>query len=325
MKTITLAVYGILLTARAGAADLTLLADAQVNSTLSGTNFGALPQAQVSQTTTAFLRFRATELGNALPGDIVTARLRVFINKVNSPVTMQVGCTIADWDENVLTAANAPQARIVGSVLGDRANAFVTFDVTSCFAANPGGFANTFTLSTFDTGAVFLDTKENSTTSQAAKLEVVLAGPQGPAGPQGVPGPSGAPGATGPQGSAGPAGGQGAAGPTGPQGTPGAQGAIGPQGAQGASGAQGPPGVNGISGIERICANGTVPSAFSPLLNHTAACTAGKRALGGSCQNITTGSSSSGSALGTNSFRCNYSTSGLNEAVQTCVVCANAN
>jgi hypothetical protein len=59
---------------------------------------------------------------------------------------------------------------------------------------------------------VFLDSKENTSTSHAARLDIVLAssgpqGPVGPAGPQGIQGPMGSQGSVGPQGPPGPAGG----------------------------------------------------------------------------------------------------------------------
>jgi hypothetical protein len=58
-------------------------------------------------------------------------------------------------DESTLNATNAPQARLIGSLLADR--------------------ANTFALTTTDPGAVFLDTvfldtKESTTTAHAATL-----------------------------------------------------------------------------------------------------------------------------------------------------------
>ncbi len=80
---------------------------------------------------------------------------------------------------------------------------------------------------------VSFDTKEATTTSQPAVLEVVLISPEGRVGPQG---PAGVQGKRGPQGA------------PGPQGSPGPQGVSGPMGPAGIAGPQGEPGQKGDPG-----------------------------------------------------------------------------
>ncbi len=110
-------------------------------------------------------------------------------------------------------------------------------------------------------------------------------GPQGPIGPAGATGNTGAQGPAGPPGPAGATGNTGAQGPIGPAGPPGAtgntgsQGPTGPQGPQGATGPQGPSGAAGVSGIEVVVAISALDSNASKIVS--AACPAGKRALGG--------------------------------------------
>jgi hypothetical protein len=112
--------------------------------------------------------------------------------------------------------------------------------------------------------SVFLDSKENISTSHPAQLAIFLAsaggvaGPTGPTGPTGVAGPAGAtgptgaastiPGPTGPVGNAGPAGPTGATGFAGPAGPTGPVGSAGPAGATGATGFAGPAGPTGPVG-----------------------------------------------------------------------------
>jgi hypothetical protein len=92
-------------------------------------------------------------------------------------------------------------------------------------------------------------------------------------GPQGLTGP------VGPQGPVGETGATGAQGPIGPQGP------VGPAGPQGPQGAQGPAGAGGLSGYQIVTAS-TNPTVGATTQAMTAACPAGKMAIGGGGQPV---------------------------------------
>jgi hypothetical protein len=128
--------------------------------------------------------------------------------------------------------ASATIAAATSTSSGSLGN-FVTFDITSqvqSWLTTPSSnFGLAIKIYSSDL-TIGLDSKESTTTSQPATLEVDLAGAAGAAG------------ATGPAGPAGPTG------PAGANGTAGAQGAQGPAGSQGPAGANGAPGATGPAG-----------------------------------------------------------------------------
>ncbi len=106
-------------------------------------------------------------------------------------------------------------------------------------------------------------------------------GPVGPAGAQGPQGQQGPAGATGERGSTGPAGPAGPAGPVGPQGAQGPQGEQGPAGDQGDPGPQGPAGPAGSQLVTGTPVTSAANAPRNTVVTATAACAAGKVALGG--------------------------------------------
>ena len=211
-----------------------------------GTNYGNLPNVNVGGATSSsgLLVFDLSTL-SATSG-VAWARLRVYVDKVTTGGTLDLGTANASWGE---AAVNGNSGIAVGSALSTAAIAapgYVTFDVTAQVASWLSGSPNNgFTL-TADSGTpgltIFIDSKENVATSHPAVLEVVFTGPAGPTGPQGAPGATGATGAPGAVGATGPVG------PTGPTGPTGATGAAGLAGAVGATGATGPAGPTGATG-----------------------------------------------------------------------------
>ena len=190
-----------------------------------GTNYGNLPNVNVGGATSSsgLLVFDLSTL-SATSG-VAWARLRVYVDKVSTGGTLDLGTANASWGE---AAVNGNSGIAVGSALSTAAIAapgYVTFDVTAQVASWLSGSPNNgFTL-TADSGTpgltIFIDSKENVATSHPAVLEVVFTGPAGPTGPQGAPGATGATGAPGAVGATGPVG------PTGPTGATGATGAAG--------------------------------------------------------------------------------------------------
>jgi hypothetical protein len=153
---------------------------------------------------------------------VTKATLRMYVNKVGAPGSIDINAASGLWSEGAVTSANAPSvgAMVAAAVPVATANSYVTVDATNIVKQWIGGSPNNgFYLSAdrFPGTSVFFDSKESVSTSHPPELDITLAsggvGPQGPPGPQGL------------------------------QGPPGTQGLQGPAGPQGAQGLQGPPGT----------------------------------------------------------------------------------
>ena len=192
--------------------------------------------------------------------NVVSARLVLYANSVQSAGSIVVYSANASWSESTVNGVGGPgpgtliQAGVPVSV----ANQFIPVDVTSQIQAWLGGAANNgFLLAGSGGLAAYFDSKENTGTSHPAKLEIVLSGVTGATGATGITGPTGATGVTGSTGNQGAtgAGGTGATGPAGPAGVTGSTGSTGPTGATGATGPAGPSGVTGATGLTGATGN----------------------------------------------------------------------
>ena len=232
------------------ATDVTLTADAHVNSARPTVNYGGLSNISVGGGTMGLIRFDLGTLPAGTTGSQISkATLRLYVNRVYTPGAVSVAPLTGSWSESAVTYSTVPTAGdAAGSVAVMEGEQFVTVDVTPVvqgWVTNPDtnfGLA----LSAATANALF-DAKENDETGHAAGLDVTLVsqgpvGPVGPAGPTGLAGPAGAAGATGPAGPTGATGPAGPTGATGPAGPTGATGAVGPTGAAGATGGTGPTG-----------------------------------------------------------------------------------
>ena len=199
----------------AHAIDLPAVADATVRTAQPASNFGALPQLQVDSDTRALIRFDLTPLPpGATPASIAQATLRLYVNRVTSPGGIVFSRVESPWAESSITAANMPQLGpgLIPPLTVSSANTYYLVDVTQLvkdWLEYPSS-AHGLLLAAAQPTTVFFDSKENSGTSHAPTLTVVLNGPAGP------PGPKGDTGAQGPQGPRGFTGARGATGPAGP-------------------------------------------------------------------------------------------------------------
>ncbi|MEO8594949.1 MAG: DNRLRE domain-containing protein [Candidatus Solibacter sp.] len=198
---------------------------------------------------------------NGLPSGTVAANiskatLSVYVNKVLVAGGLDFAQISSPWAESTVSFGTRPGA-FPASAINVPVNvsgSYVTVDITNLVknwvsGAQPNyGVQVTAALAAPST-SILLDTKESTTTSHPAILDVVL-GSVGPAGPTGPVGSTGATGATGPTGLAGPTGPAGIAGPTGPMGTTGPTGARGPTGPTGPTGAVGTRGPTGPTGSQ---------------------------------------------------------------------------
>jgi hypothetical protein len=258
-KIIRLAAAGaaLLLPALVSADTAKLAGDTFINPA-DGTNYGSLPTVNVGGATSSsgLLVFDLSTL--PATSGVAWARLRVYVDKVTTGGTLDLGTANAPWGESAVTGNSGIS---VGSALSTAAIAapgYVTFDVTSQVASWLSGSPNNGFILTADAGTpaltIFMDSKENVATSHPPVLEVVFSGAAGSTGLQGAPGATGTTGAPGPVGPTGPLGATGPAGPAGATGAPGlagaagATGATGPAGPTGAAGATGAPGLTGAVG-----------------------------------------------------------------------------
>ena len=213
-------------------------------------NYGGLPTINIGGTANSegLLVFDLSQVAGA---PVAWARLRLFVNQVNTPGTVDLYSASAAWTEASVngTSGIGPGTLLQAGIPISTARSYVTLDVTDQVRSWASGSPNTGFLIVANPGTteIFLDSKENVGTSHAATLEVVLGG-SGAVGPTGPSGPTGASGATGLAGAAGPIGNSGATGPAGVAGAAGPTGATGPIGATGASGPQGNSGPQGVAG-----------------------------------------------------------------------------
>lgn len=267
------------LSAAAGAANAPLAADAYVSTAANAANYGAATTLNVGGGATTLLRFGLASLpAGTTPSQLARATIVLYVNRVGAPGAVDLYPLGAGWAEGQVSAASMPaidrNAAPASAAVG-MAHQYITLDVTELLRARIGAGSGTVDVA-IQAGAakpgtsVFFDSKENTLTGHAPRLELRFTG-QGPAGPTGLPGadgpagpgatvtgaagPAGAPGPkgdTGPAGATGPAGVPGAAGPAGAAGPRGNTGPTGAQGARGESGAAGPAGRPGAAGVQGV-------------------------------------------------------------------------
>lgn len=249
-------------------AELPAVGDAHISASFTANNFGALPQLSVGGGNQALLQF---DLSGLPPGvdqsAIARASLVVFVNRVGQPGRIDVAPIQTPWAESTVTNSTQPLLGVPIATSSDvvQGNVYVRLDVTTqvkIWLSNPS-LANGLVLKASDgtpTATLFLDSKENTSTSHPAYIDIVL---QGPAGPKGDPGLTGPRGATGATGATGAQGAPGAAGAQGIQGIQGIQGVRGPTGATGAQGPQGIQGADGLMGASWYYTTGDVPGNYT--------------------------------------------------------------
>ena len=196
--------------------------------------------------------------------NINKAVLYFYVNSVTTNGTLRVskivpGLISDKWDEWELTwntyGGNYGVENLQPSIQLGRAYLWYSLDITDVVkdwaptvAGGPTPTNLGIDISTSD-AIFFLDSKENSTQSHAAfiQIDLISAGATGPTGATGATGPIGLIGLTGATGATGPTGATGASGPAGPTG---ASGAMGAEGATGSNGATGPAGATGATGTK---------------------------------------------------------------------------
>ncbi len=284
------------------------------------TNFGTLasvlvgPGGSAATQNKSLIQFNLSALTGVTGTSVQKAVLWVYVNRVTTAGAIDVYDVTNSWGESTATW-NAPptSGALLGTIPVSGASQWVGLDITTevqtWLTSPPSNNGIMLVANSSPNTAVSLDSKESTTTSHPAQLQLVMgggtggagatgpsgpAGPSGPSGPAGVgasgpAGPSGATGASGPAGPsgvAGPSGATGLTGPSGPAGPSGATGAAGPSGpagsagTNGAAGASGPSGPSGPSGGSSLMffgsvGNGTEASAGVLSTDSTGQSTAG--------------------------------------------------
>ncbi|MBV9072940.1 MAG: collagen-like protein, partial [Acidobacteria bacterium] len=127
---------------------------------------------------------------------LAQATVTIYVGKVFAGGMIDVYTLLDTWNENTITAGKAPRrgpAVITGVPVSS--TGYVTLDVTSAYVV--GLAANGFAIAADPASpnlGIAIDSKENTSTSHAAYLTVLLSGPAGAPGeqgPQGLPGPAG--------------------------------------------------------------------------------------------------------------------------------------
>lgn len=198
---------------------LRLIADTTLRHSQPQAGGGTLGQLEVSSDALSYLEFGWEELPTYLTKlEFRSARLRVFVNRRNRAGRIWVKSICTGIAERNLTMwsrptweCNGPQKQVVAPEAGQ----WMVVDVTEMLENRLREGALSFELSSSE-AELWLDSKENTTTSQPPQLILEFDLPEGLRGPTGPAGPPGESGPVGPTGLTGPAGDPGAQGPRGP-------------------------------------------------------------------------------------------------------------
>jgi hypothetical protein len=168
-------------------------------------NFGTAKSLAVESTgATAFIRFDLSSIPSSVTGSMVAkGTLKIFVDTVPTAGSFNVDLVTSTWTEENITANNTPTlgsaiASAIPITTSDK-DQYIIVDVTPAVVDWLNGTANDGLALVPDGKVSFtLDTKEATTTSHPAELDIVLTGPPGPQGPPGpISGVTAGPGLTG--------------------------------------------------------------------------------------------------------------------------------
>jgi len=173
----------VLLAATVMHAQLTPSGDAYTNTADPTTNYGAKTLLDVeSASQTSYIQFNLSSIpGGYTSADITKATLKLYVNTVTKAGSFNVDYVNGTWSEGTITANTAPTlgSTIAASVpltTADK-NQYILIDVTAAVQAWLSGPANDgiALVANSPLNASF-DSKESTTTSHAAELDIVFAG-----------------------------------------------------------------------------------------------------------------------------------------------------
>ena len=161
---------------------LTPSADSYTNTAATTTNYGAKTLLDVESTQTSFIQFDLSSIPSGYTSaDITKASLKLYVNAVTTAGSFNVDYVNGTWTETTIDASNAPAlgTTIVASVpltTADK-NQYILVDVTTAVQAWLSGTPNDgiALVANSPLNASF-DSKESTSTSHAAELDIVFAG-----------------------------------------------------------------------------------------------------------------------------------------------------
>jgi hypothetical protein len=190
-----------------------------ITTTNAAANYGTAVSMNVVGGATALVEFSLGTLPAGLtPSQIQTASLIVFVNRTTAAGNVALYSVVPGWSETGVTQTAPPSltGTPFATAVAVNQTGYVVVNVTAQVQAALSLGAVSFAIGA-DSGssvAASLDTKESTTTSHPAQLQITVAsdGPQGATGATGTVGPTGATGANGSNGANGPTGANGAGG-----------------------------------------------------------------------------------------------------------------
>jgi hypothetical protein len=172
----------ILLACTAAYGQLTPSGDSYTNTAAPTTNYGAKTVLDVeSASQTTYIRFDLSSIPAGYPSaDITKATLKLYVNAVTKAGSFNVDYVNGAWSEATIDANNAPAlgSTIAASVpltVADK-NQYILIDITPALQAWLSGTANDgiALVGNSPLNASF-DSKESTTTSHSAELDIVFA------------------------------------------------------------------------------------------------------------------------------------------------------
>ena len=161
---------------------LTPTGDAYTNTAATSTNYGAKTLLDVESTQTSFIQFDLSAIpAGYTSADITKASLKLYVSAVTKAGSFNVDYVNGTWTESTIDASNAPAlgTTIAASVPLTTAskNQFILIDITTAVQAWLSGTPNDgiALVANSPLNASF-DSKESTSTSHAAELDIVFAG-----------------------------------------------------------------------------------------------------------------------------------------------------
>ena len=166
----------------AGVAFTPVAADTYISSLNPSTSYGSVGMLSVGNGGSVLIRFDLSKLpAGVLPANVQHATLSVFVNRVNTVGAMDVSTVASSWSE-ATTFATAPAVGALSrTVAVSQTNSWITLDVTGLvqgWLATPSSNFGVYISPAASSPStwVYLDSKENTTTSHPARLDIGLTG-----------------------------------------------------------------------------------------------------------------------------------------------------
>jgi hypothetical protein len=156
--------------------------DAYTNTAAPTTNYGAKTLLDVESSQTTYIQFNLSSIPSGYTSaDVTKATLKLYVNAATTAGSFNVDYVNGTWSESAITANNAPAlgttiAASVPLIAADK-NQYILVDITAAVQAWLSGTPNDgiALVGNSPLNASF-DSKENTTTSHSAELDIVFAG-----------------------------------------------------------------------------------------------------------------------------------------------------